>query len=101
MFRDLERMGLDFARELMAASWRTEAFGADALTDLRVILEDTLTRIKDEVFGVAGSWSAETDDEGASPADGESTESSASPGGAGPEDEAGEEAGGSANADGN
>jgi len=78
-------MGLEFARELMAASWRTEAFGADALTDLRAILEDTLTRIKDEVFG-GGPWSAETDEEGASPADSEGSES---PGRAGAEDEAG------------
>jgi len=85
--RDLERMGLDFARELMAASWRTEAFGADALTDLRAILEDTLTRIKDEVFGAAGPWSAETGEEDASPAGGES--------GGSPDDEAG----GSASAD--
>jgi DNA-binding PadR family transcriptional regulator len=101
MFRDLERMGLDFARELMAASWRTDAFGADALTDLRVILEDTLTRIKDEVFGTAGPWSAETDKEGASPADGKSGESGAGPGGEGGEAGAEDETGGSASTEGN
>ena len=51
MARDLERMALGFARDLLSAAWRTEAVGSDALTDLRAILEDTLTRIKDEIFG--------------------------------------------------
>ena len=51
MLRDLERMALEFARELRAAAWHTEAVGTDAVTGLRAILEDTLTRIKDEIFG--------------------------------------------------
>jgi DNA-binding PadR family transcriptional regulator len=51
MVRDLERMALDFARELRAAAWHTEAVGTDAVTGLRAILEDTLTRIREEVFG--------------------------------------------------
>jgi DNA-binding PadR family transcriptional regulator len=54
MARDLERMALGFARDLLSAAWRTEAVGTDALTDLRTILEDTLTRIKDEIFGGPG-----------------------------------------------
>ena len=54
MGRDLERMALGFARDLLSAAWRTEAVGTDALTDLRTILEDTLTRIKDEIFGGPG-----------------------------------------------
>jgi DNA-binding PadR family transcriptional regulator len=50
MFRDLERLAVDFARELRKAAWNTEAVGENALGDLRSILEDTLARIKDEVF---------------------------------------------------
>jgi DNA-binding PadR family transcriptional regulator len=51
LVRDLERMALDFARELRAAAWHTEAVGTDAVTGLRAILEDTLTRIRAEIFG--------------------------------------------------
>ena len=57
--RDLERMALGFAKDLLSAAWRTEAVGTDALTDLRTILEDTLTRIKAEIFGGPGPRSAE------------------------------------------
>jgi DNA-binding PadR family transcriptional regulator len=67
MVRDLERMAVDFARELRAALWHTEAVGTDALADLRSILEDTLTRIKDEILGGAGPWSAASDEEGGRP----------------------------------
>ena len=48
---DLERLAVDFARELRKAAWNTESVGENALGDLRSILEDALTRIKDEVFG--------------------------------------------------
>ena len=51
MFRDLERVAVDFARELRKAAWDTESIGENALGDLRSILEDALARIKDEVFG--------------------------------------------------
>jgi DNA-binding PadR family transcriptional regulator len=50
MFRDLERLAVDFGRELRKAAWNTETVGENALGDLRSILEDTLARIKDEVF---------------------------------------------------
>jgi DNA-binding PadR family transcriptional regulator len=50
MFRDLERLAVDFGRELRKAAWNTESIGENALGDLRSILEDTLNRIKDEVF---------------------------------------------------
>jgi DNA-binding PadR family transcriptional regulator len=50
MFRDLERLAVDFAREVRKAAWNTESVGENALGDLRSILEDTLARIKDEVF---------------------------------------------------
>jgi len=46
-------VALDFARELRSAAWHTEAVGTDAVAGLRLILEETLTRIKDEVFGGA------------------------------------------------
>jgi DNA-binding PadR family transcriptional regulator len=51
LFRDLERLALDFGRELRKAAWNTESVGENAVGDLRSILEDALTRIKDEVFG--------------------------------------------------
>jgi DNA-binding PadR family transcriptional regulator len=50
MFRDLERLAVDFGRELSKAAWNTESIGENALGDLRSILEDALARIKDEVF---------------------------------------------------
>jgi DNA-binding PadR family transcriptional regulator len=50
MFRDLERLAVDFGRELRKAAWNTESIGENALGDLRSILEDALNRIKDEVF---------------------------------------------------
>ena len=54
-------MALDFAKELRAAAWHTEAVGADTASGLRDILEDTLTRIKDEIFGGAGQQPAGTE----------------------------------------
>jgi DNA-binding PadR family transcriptional regulator len=55
LFRDLERLAIDFARELRTAAWHTESVGENALGDLRAILEDTLSRVRDEVFGGAGA----------------------------------------------
>ena len=59
LFRDLERLAVEFARELRTAAWHTESVGENALGDLRAILEDTLTKVKDEVFGGAGADSGE------------------------------------------
>ncbi len=53
LFRDLERLAVEFARELRTAAWHTESVGENALGDLRAILEDTLTKVKAEVFGGA------------------------------------------------
>jgi DNA-binding PadR family transcriptional regulator len=53
LLRDLERLAVDFARDLRKAAWDTESVGENAIGDLRSILEDALTRIKDEVFGGA------------------------------------------------
>ena len=55
LFRDLERLAVDFARDLRRAAWNTESVGENALSDLRSILEDALTRIKNEVFGGAAA----------------------------------------------
>ena len=55
LFRDLERLAVDFARELRKAAWNTESVGENALSDLRSILEDALARIKNEVFGGAAA----------------------------------------------
>jgi DNA-binding PadR family transcriptional regulator len=48
--RDLERLARHFARELKMAAWHAQAVSEDALVDLRVILDETLDRIKSEVF---------------------------------------------------
>ena len=63
LFRDLERLALDFGRELRKAAWNTESVGENALGDLRSILEDALTRIKDEVFGDPEDRAGESDQE--------------------------------------
>jgi DNA-binding PadR family transcriptional regulator len=62
MFRDLERLAVDFGRELRKAAASTESVGENALGDLRSILEDALTRIKDEVFGGAAASSPDPGD---------------------------------------
>jgi len=50
-FRDLERLARDFATDLRKVAWDSGALGGDVLTDLRSILEETLDRIRAEVFG--------------------------------------------------
>ena len=49
-YRDLERLARQFARELRMAAWQAQAVSEDALGNLRVILDETLDRIKAEVF---------------------------------------------------
>jgi DNA-binding PadR family transcriptional regulator len=68
MFRDLERLAVDFGRELRKAAWNTESIGENALGDLRSILEDTLARIKDEVFRGAAPEDDKEDQERDGPA---------------------------------
>src|SRR5215468_7731211 len=53
-YRDLERLARQFARELRSAAWHAQAMSEDALGDLRVILDETLDRIKTEVFAATG-----------------------------------------------
>ena len=54
-YRDLERLARQFARDLRMAAWHAQAVSEDALADLRVILDETLDRIKTEVFAAAAS----------------------------------------------
>jgi DNA-binding PadR family transcriptional regulator len=50
-YRDLEQLARRFTRELRAAAAQAQAVSEDAVGDLRTILDDTLDRIKAEVFG--------------------------------------------------
>jgi DNA-binding PadR family transcriptional regulator len=50
-YRDLERLAKQFSRELRSAAWHAQAVSEDALRDLRGILDETIDRIKAEVFG--------------------------------------------------
>jgi len=49
-YRDLERLAKQFSRELRSAAWHAQAVSEDAMRDLRGILEETIDRIKSEVF---------------------------------------------------
>jgi DNA-binding PadR family transcriptional regulator len=49
-YRDLERLAKQFSRELRSAAWHAQAVSEDALRDLRGILDETIDRIKAEVF---------------------------------------------------
>jgi DNA-binding PadR family transcriptional regulator len=69
MFRDLERLAVDFGRELRKAAWNTESIGENALGDLRSILEEALARIKNEVFRGAPPDDGEEGPERDAPAD--------------------------------
>jgi hypothetical protein len=49
-FRDLERLAKEFATDLRQVAWDSGALGGDVIGSLRDILEDTLDRIRSEVF---------------------------------------------------
>jgi DNA-binding PadR family transcriptional regulator len=49
-YRDLERLAKQFSRELRQAAWQAQAISEDAVHDVRGILEDTIGRIRTEVF---------------------------------------------------
>jgi DNA-binding PadR family transcriptional regulator len=49
-YRDPERLARQFSRELRYAAWQAQAISEDAVHDLRGILEDTIGRIRAEVF---------------------------------------------------
>jgi DNA-binding PadR family transcriptional regulator len=71
-YRDLERLARQFSRELRYAAWQAQALSEDAVHDLRGILEDTIGRIRAEVFTAqAGPQSPgeSTEDPGTPPTD--------------------------------
>ncbi len=49
-YRDLERLAKQFSRDLRSAAWHAQAVSEDTLRDLRGILDETIDRIKSEVF---------------------------------------------------
>jgi DNA-binding PadR family transcriptional regulator len=59
-FRDLERLAKEFATDLRRTAWDSGALGGDVVIALRDILEDTLDRIRTEVFGQHESRAEET-----------------------------------------
>ena len=52
LLHDLEHTVKDFAREMRRLAWQSSAeAGEDALTELRIILDETLDRVRSEIFG--------------------------------------------------
>ena len=49
-YRDLERLAKQFSRDLRSAASQAQAVSEDALSDLRGILDETIDRIKTEIF---------------------------------------------------
>jgi DNA-binding PadR family transcriptional regulator len=49
-YRDLEQLAKQFSRDLRSAAWQAQAVSEDALHDLRGILDETIDRIKTEIF---------------------------------------------------
>jgi len=49
--RDLERVAVQFTSDLRRVAMQSSAAGENVISDLRTILEDTLERIKSEIFG--------------------------------------------------
>ena len=49
-YRDLERLAKQFSRDLRSAAAQAQAVSEDALSDLRGILDETIDRIKTEIF---------------------------------------------------
>jgi DNA-binding PadR family transcriptional regulator len=86
-YRDLERLARQFARELRMAAWQAQAVREDALGNLRVILDETLDRIKAEVFATTAGPHRSTDPAaGPAPGAGPGTGADSSPApGSGPE----------------
>ena len=62
--RDLERVAIQFTTDLRRLAMESGTIGENVIGDLRVILDDALTRIKTEVFGPV-------DDEPGEPEDGD------------------------------
>jgi DNA-binding PadR family transcriptional regulator len=88
-FHDLERLAKEFATDLHKVAWDSGALGGDVILTLRDILEDTLDRIRTEVFGQHEETGEETtSSSSASPPDSPAPEAArdapTSPGNPGP-----------------
>jgi DNA-binding PadR family transcriptional regulator len=66
-YRDFERLARQFSRELRSAAWHAQAISEDAVRDLRGILDETIDRIKAEVFQAKAT--SQPDDPGTQPDD--------------------------------
>ncbi len=60
-YRDFERLARQFSRELRSAAWQAQAISEDAARDLRGILDETIDRIKNEVFRASATPQQPTD----------------------------------------
>jgi hypothetical protein len=50
-FRDLERVAVQFTSDLRKLAMQSSVVGENVISDLRVILEEALDRVKTEIFG--------------------------------------------------
>jgi hypothetical protein len=89
----MERLARQFARELRMAAWHAQAVSEEALGDLRVILDETLDRIKAEVFAATARPRRPTDSTGGPAAGTGPAPDSGPAGGTGPEPGSGPAAG--------
>jgi DNA-binding PadR family transcriptional regulator len=80
-FLDLERLARDFVGDMRKVAWDSGAIGSDVVNNLRGILEDTLERIRTELFTPSGSAPPRND----APADG--TPADGEPAGGAPDDD--------------
>ena len=63
LLRDLEQTVKGFARDLGRLAWQSgAAAGEDALTELRIILDETLERVRSEIFETTGPHGQGHDD---------------------------------------
>jgi DNA-binding PadR family transcriptional regulator len=72
LLHDLEHTVKDFVREMRRLAWQSSAeAGEDALTELRIILDETLDRVRSEIFGPGqpGSPDAPSGEEQEKPAE--------------------------------
>ena len=69
LLHDLEHTVKDFVREMRRMAWQASSeAGEDALTELRIILDETLDRVRTEIFGAGTTPSTGTQPAGIQPA---------------------------------
>jgi DNA-binding PadR family transcriptional regulator len=68
LLHDLEHTVKDFVREMRRMAWQASAeAGEDALAELRIILDETLDRVRTEIFGTGATPSTGTQATGTQP----------------------------------